>query len=102
MNIGRAIRFARAARGISQQQLAGRVDISPSYLSLVETGRKDPSIQLIRAIAKGLRISEDVLFLTAIDYESIRAADVDTLAALAEQLLATAVRQGSTRKERKQ
>jgi hypothetical protein len=55
---------------------------------------------LIRSIAKGLRISEDVLLLTAVDYESIRAADVDTLAALAEQLLAAAVRQGTARKRR--
>jgi transcriptional regulator with XRE-family HTH domain len=95
MNIGRAIRFARAARGISQQELATRVSISASYLSLVESSKKDPSIAMIRSIARGLRISEDVLILTAVDYASIRAADVETLAALSEQLLVAAVRQGT-------
>jgi transcriptional regulator with XRE-family HTH domain len=94
MNIGRAIRFARAARGLSQQDLASRVAISPSYLSLLESGKKDPSLAMIRAIAKGLRISEDVFILTAIDFESIRAADVDVMSALSEQLLSMAVRQG--------
>jgi transcriptional regulator with XRE-family HTH domain len=97
MNIGRAIRFARAAKGISQQELASRVDISASYLSLIESGKKDPSLGMIRSIAKGLRVSEDVLLLTAIDYESIRAADVTALAALSEQLLAAALRQGVTK-----
>lgn len=97
MNIGRAIRYARAARDISQQQLAAKAMISTSYLSLIESGRKDPSIPMIRAIAASLGISEDVLMLTAIDYSAIRATDVDALAALSEQLLAAAVRQGSTR-----
>lgn len=98
MNIGRAIRFARAARDISQQELASRVAISPSYLSLLETGKKEPSLTMIRSIARGLSVSEDVLILTAIDYQSIRSADVDTLAALSEQLLRAAVRQGEDRR----
>lgn len=95
MNIGRAIKFARVARGISQQDLALRVSISPSYLSLLESGKKDPSLAMIRSIAHGLKVSEDVLVLTAIDYELIRAADVAALAALSEQLLLAAVRKGA-------
>ncbi len=100
MNIGRAIRFARTARGLSQQDLALQISISSSYLSLVEAGKKDPSLPMIRAIARGLSISEDVLVLTAIDYDAIRAADVDTLAALSEQLLLAAISQGTTRRKR--
>ena len=95
MNIGRAIRFARVAKGLSQQELAARIAISASYLSLIEAGKKDPSIPMIRSVAEGLKISVDVLLLTAIDYDKIRAADVDALAALSQQLLAAAVRQNS-------
>jgi transcriptional regulator with XRE-family HTH domain len=87
--------MARISRGISQQDLATRVAISASYLSLVESGKKDPSLAMIRSIASGLKISEDVLLLTAIDYSSIRAADVDTLGALSEQLLVAALKQGA-------
>jgi len=99
MNIGRAIRFARVAKGLSQQELALRLAISPSYLSLIEGGKRDPSIGMIRAVAAGLRISEDALMLTAIDYEHIRTADVNALAALSEQLLAAAVRLGSKERQ---
>lgn len=87
--------MARISRGISQQDLATRVAISASYLSLVESGKKDPSLAMIRSIARGLKISEDVLLLTAIDYSSIRSADVDTLGALSEQLLVAALKQGA-------
>jgi transcriptional regulator with XRE-family HTH domain len=93
MNIGRAIRFARLARGMSQLELASRVKISPSYLSLVEAGKKDPSLPMIRSVASGLGLSEDILVLTAIDYDAIGSSDVDTLAALTNHLLTAAVRQ---------
>lgn len=72
MNIARAIRTCRLARRLSQQELAKRVDISPSYLSLLEGGRKEPSLPLLRDLAEALELSIDLLMLTAIDYDSVK------------------------------
>lgn len=72
MNIPRAIKTCRLARGISQQELAQRIDISPSYLSLLEAGKKEPSVSMLRDLATGLEMSVDVLMLTAIDYGEVR------------------------------
>lgn len=49
-----------------------RSDISASYLSLIESGKKEPSLPLLREIAASLDLSLDVLMLTAIDYDEIR------------------------------
>jgi transcriptional regulator with XRE-family HTH domain len=95
MNIGRAIRFARIAKSFSQMDLANIVGTSPSYLSLIESGRKEPSFGMVREIADGLGVPEDVLFLTAIDYRAITANDVSALAALTEGFLVAAVNQAA-------
>ena len=81
----------RLARGLSQQELAARTDISPSYLSLLESGRKEPSLAMIRAIAQALRIPEDLIILSSVDYGQLRVGSPETLAAVADQLLALIV-----------
>lgn len=72
MNIPRAIKACRLARGLTQSGLAARAEISPSYLSLLESGKKNPSLQLVHAIADALDLSVDVLMLMAIDYVELR------------------------------
>lgn len=91
MNIARAIRFVRLARGVSQHDLADRVGISPSYLSLMESGKKEPSLSMIRSLARGLDISDDLLLLSAIDYSALRSEDTKAMSTLADELLALMV-----------
>ena len=65
MNLGRLIKTLRAALGLSQEELADRIDITKSYLCLLETGKRTPSSDLINRIASYLRISpEALIFLT--------------------------------------
>lgn len=87
MNIARSIRLTRLARGVSQQDLASATGISQSYLSLLESGRKEPSLAMIRTLAEGLDISEDLIFLSAIEYSELHEDSADVLSLLAEQLL---------------
>lgn len=55
MNIGTQIRVMRAARGISQQELASASGV-PSYtLSLIETGKALPTPEMEAAIKRALR-----------------------------------------------
>jgi transcriptional regulator with XRE-family HTH domain len=62
MSVGRAVRFARVAAGIKQKDLAGRLDISPNYLSLVENDKRDPSISFLRNLASEIGIPLGLLF----------------------------------------
>ena len=59
--MGERLRAARTARGLSLRELAGRLAVSPSLISQIETGRSNPSVSTLYAIADELDVSLDVL-----------------------------------------
>jgi transcriptional regulator with XRE-family HTH domain len=61
LTIGRRIRQLRTARGMTLDDLAGAVERAPSQLSMIETGKREPKLTLLRAIAKALGVSIDAL-----------------------------------------
>lgn len=52
--LGRRLRVLRAERGETLSKTAARAGISPQYLSEVERGRKEPSSEMIAALAGAL------------------------------------------------
>lgn len=65
MNLGRLIKTLRVGVGLSQAALAERLEISTSYLCLLETGKRLPSNDLIERVADAFKISpEALIFLT--------------------------------------
>jgi transcriptional regulator with XRE-family HTH domain/quercetin dioxygenase-like cupin family protein len=62
--MGDRLRAARLERGLSVRRLAERLDVSPSLVSQVETGRARPSVNTLYAIASELGLSlDELLFL---------------------------------------
>lgn len=59
--IGKRIRECRENAGISQELLAEWAELSPSYISRIENGKKHVSLESLTAIADVLRISLDYL-----------------------------------------
>lgn len=59
--MGSRLRAERTARGLSLRDLAGRLGVSPSLISQVETGRTSPSVSTLYAIANELDVSLDQL-----------------------------------------
>jgi len=57
--VGAQLRARRIESGISLRELARRLDVSPSLVSLVETGRLQPSVRTLYAIASELGLSLD-------------------------------------------
>jgi transcriptional regulator with XRE-family HTH domain len=53
--IGRFIRQLREQQGLTQEQLAGQVDLTYQYLSGVENGRENFSIGVVESIANALK-----------------------------------------------
>lgn len=60
-NIGISIKSERLRRGMSQEELAERCDISRNSVSLIETGKINPTIIRVIDIADALDISIDSL-----------------------------------------
>lgn len=58
---GKRIREARRKLGLSQFEFSERLDISPKYLSRIETGYQTPSLEIMLLIAKTLDESLDLL-----------------------------------------
>ena len=60
--IGIRIAALRREAGMSQAQLARKLQISPSAMGMYEQGRREPSLQLLGDMAKVLGVSTDYLF----------------------------------------
>jgi transcriptional regulator with XRE-family HTH domain len=54
---GSAVRAQRAAAGLSQEKLAERSGLHPTYISMVERGVRNPTLDASDRIAKALKIS---------------------------------------------
>lgn len=69
MDLGRAIKLCRTQRDLSQAKLANIAGISISYLSLLERGKRDPTLSTIQAIATALKVPVTILVFLAADNE---------------------------------
>jgi transcriptional regulator with XRE-family HTH domain len=63
--LGRFIRDQRRAAQMSGRKLASLAGVSNPYLSQIERGLRRPSAEILNAIAKGLRISAETLYVKA-------------------------------------
>lgn len=64
-DIGAFIRAQRLSAEVSLRQLAERAGVSNPYLSQIERGLRKPSADVLAQIAKGLRLSAEVLYVRA-------------------------------------
>ncbi len=66
MKIGTILRTLRVSAGLSQQELATRVGISASFLSLLEADRREPTMRVLRDIGSALGIPSEVLIVASL------------------------------------
>ena len=64
-DLGEFIRDQRRNARLSLRKLSELTDISNPYLSQIERGLREPSAKVLQAIAKGLRISAETLYVRA-------------------------------------
>ena len=46
----------RVAKGLTQQELAGRAKITVSYVSMLERGNRSPPLETLEVLAKALKV----------------------------------------------
>ena len=54
--IGAAVKTARTAAGMSQLALANAAGCTQAHISDIESGRREPSLRQLRAIARALSL----------------------------------------------
>ena len=60
--LGQRVKHLRRLKGYTQEQLAERIEINPKYLSSIERGAENPTLDLLRRLAKGLQVDLYELF----------------------------------------
>ena len=59
---GRRVRDLRQARGLSQEKLAELADLHRTYVSSLERGQRNVSLENIHSLARGLGVRPQDLF----------------------------------------
>jgi transcriptional regulator with XRE-family HTH domain len=91
MTVGQCIKRLRAAAGLTQRELAARVELSAPMLSLIEADKRDPTVRLLRSVARELGLPSAVLLAAAMaDDDAPASHDTRQLRKLTDQLLRTA------------
>jgi len=54
--LGGRIKEIRKARGMTQEALAERIEMSPQYLSRIEGGHQSPSVEMLAKLADTLEV----------------------------------------------
>jgi transcriptional regulator with XRE-family HTH domain len=60
--VGQRIRAAREELGLTQLQLADRMEVSQPVIAALEAGRGNPTVGQLAAVADALRVGLDVDF----------------------------------------
>ncbi len=68
--VNEALRLIRKFHDIKSYDLAADLSISPSYLSEIENGKKEPSLELIRKYAKIFKTTPSSILFFAEDLEA--------------------------------
>jgi transcriptional regulator with XRE-family HTH domain len=101
MNYGKGIKIARTISGLSQKQLSKRADIDASHISLIEKGKRKPTLRTLERLIRALNIPHDLLILLSADQNELAISDPKELERVAQSLVRLLVRDGSKTKRRR-
>jgi transcriptional regulator with XRE-family HTH domain len=72
----RAFRILRAARNLTQAEVAELVGLSSSQISLIEAGKRNPGLVTLAALSKELGLPRILVELLAAEPEELQSVDV--------------------------
>lgn len=87
MNISRALKLCRTQKGMTKTKLAEKANISISYLSLLEQGKRDPNLTTVNKLCNALNIPASIFMFLASDVNELNGISTE----LAEKLSLTAL-----------
>ncbi|OPZ32939.1 MAG: anaerobic benzoate catabolism transcriptional regulator [Tenericutes bacterium ADurb.BinA155] len=69
--LGKRIAYLRAEKKLSQLQLSLSAKISKNYLSDLENGRRNPSLEILNRLAKALDVPLEELFRGVVELDQL-------------------------------
>jgi len=87
MNFAKALRILRSARNISQKQLSRKAGLNPSYISLLEKNKRNPTLETLQRIVKALDVPIHLFFLLASDKDQLKKSSTNKKIDIAKTLL---------------
>lgn len=70
MELFKAIKLIRTASGMKQKDVAAKLGVTSNYISLLEHGKREPSISFLKRLGKLLGVPVGLFFLW--DYQGSR------------------------------
>jgi transcriptional regulator with XRE-family HTH domain len=86
-DFAKAFRIIRAAFGLTQSELAARMPITASQLSLIEAGKRQPSLRVVNGLAAAVGIPAVLISLLASPAEEMNLQPDSEISGLANTLL---------------
>ncbi|MGO9336828.1 MAG: helix-turn-helix domain-containing protein [Terracidiphilus sp.] len=86
MNFGKAIRIVRSIADVSQGELAAKSSLDRSYLSLIESEKRKPTVETLQRISSALNIPFHLLTLLATEREDAKHINEGQVQGLATEL----------------
>lgn len=83
----KAFRIVRAAFGLRQAELAARMPVTASQLSLIEAGKRMPSLRVVEALGQAVGVPAALITLLASSPTDVEARGDQDVSDLARALL---------------
>ena len=72
MTIGESIRIVRTRLGLKQGELARRTGVTQSLVSLIENGRRQPTVGLVERLCQAMDVPPQLVLLLACELREVR------------------------------
>lgn len=71
MKIGTTIKEIRKKKGISQKEFAKSIDKTPTYISLIESDKKKPSLKFVQEVADYFGVPSYYILFKSMEEEDV-------------------------------
>lgn len=86
MNYAKGLKIARAIAGLTQKEVAALANLDASHMSLIESGRRNPSIATVEKLCRALKIPNHLFTLLASEPADLNITDPEELARVSQSL----------------
>lgn len=77
--VGTGIKYFRKREGLTQKKLAHKVGTTQNHIAVIELNKVYPTIDLLKKIAKVLKVPVPVLFWFSIDFKDFKNSTVASI-----------------------
>ena len=102
MKYGKAIRICRSVKGLSQKELASKAGIGTSHISLIEAGKRSPSLATVQKICDALDVPTHLLMLLSSEPGDVQTDHLKNLKDISNLILKLLVSSESDKKKDEQ